>query len=250
MWKAERTADAEGPARQPEGARARHRRVPDAGGVSGACRAGRRGAEPGFRAARHADDHARRQGSGVRRRVPARLGGGAVPDQRALDDNGLAGLEEERRLAYVGVTRARRRVAIYFAANRQVRGLWQSSPPSRFIDELPEDHVEVARARRPADLRLQLPLRRRRVLGRSLRNPGLEAGAGAIAVARRPAPGAAARDRGPGGGAGDAETRCTSRASKVFHQKFGPGRVAAVDGAKLTVDFEQVRAARWCWIVS
>ncbi len=73
---------------------------------------------------------------------------GLFPHQRALDDSGLAGLEEERRLAYVGITRARRRVAIYFASNRQVRGLWQSSPPSRFLDELPEDHVEVVE---PAD---------------------------------------------------------------------------------------------------
>ena len=71
---------------------------------------------------------------------------GLFPHQRALDENGRAGLEEERRLAYVGITRARRSVKIYFAANRRVRGLWQSSLPSRFIDELPEDHVEVVEA--------------------------------------------------------------------------------------------------------
>ena len=62
---------------------------------------------------------------------------GLFPHQRSLDDNGRAGLEEERRLAYVGVTRARREVKIYFAANRRVRGLWQTSLPSRFIGELP-----------------------------------------------------------------------------------------------------------------
>ena len=67
---------------------------------------------------------------------------GLFPHPRALDENGLAGLEEERRLAYVGLTRARRRAFIFYAANRQVRGLWQTSPPSRFIDELPEDHVD------------------------------------------------------------------------------------------------------------
>ena len=68
---------------------------------------------------------------------------GLFPHQRSLDDNGRAGLEEERRLAYVGLTRARRAAKIYHAANRRVRGLWQSSVPSRFIDELPPDHVEV-----------------------------------------------------------------------------------------------------------
>ena len=68
---------------------------------------------------------------------------GLFPHQRSLDDNGRAGLEEERRLAYVGLTRARRAAKIYHAANRRVRGLWQSSVPSRFIDELPPGHVEV-----------------------------------------------------------------------------------------------------------
>ena len=68
---------------------------------------------------------------------------GLFPHQRSLDDNGLAGLEEERRLAYVGLTRARRQARIYYALNRRVRGLWQASAPSRFIQELPEEHVEV-----------------------------------------------------------------------------------------------------------
>ena len=67
---------------------------------------------------------------------------GLFPHQRSLDDNGRAGLEEERRLAYVGLTRARSEAKIYHAANRRVRGLWQSSLPSRFIGELPADHAE------------------------------------------------------------------------------------------------------------
>ena len=68
---------------------------------------------------------------------------GLFPHQRSLDDNGLAGLEEERRLAYVGLTRARRQARIYYALNRRVRGLWQTSAPSRFIGELPAEHIEV-----------------------------------------------------------------------------------------------------------
>src|SRR6201995_2708322 len=68
---------------------------------------------------------------------------GLFPAQRTMDENGLAGLEEERRLAYVGLTRARRRIRISFAANRRVHGTWQSALPSRFISELPQDHVDM-----------------------------------------------------------------------------------------------------------
>jgi DNA helicase II / ATP-dependent DNA helicase PcrA len=69
---------------------------------------------------------------------------GLFPSQRSLDEKGRAGLEEERRLAYVGITRAKRRAYISFAQNRRVHNLWQNALPSRFIDELPEPHVEVA----------------------------------------------------------------------------------------------------------
>ena len=68
---------------------------------------------------------------------------GLFPHQRTLDDSGRAGLEEERRLAHVGLTRARKRAKIYFATNRRMHGLWQTNIPSRFLDELPEPNVEV-----------------------------------------------------------------------------------------------------------
>ncbi|MBO0902104.1 ATP-dependent helicase [Jiella sonneratiae] len=68
------------------------------------------------------------------------------PHQRALDEGGRSGLEEERRLAYVGLTRGKRRVKIWFVSNRRIHGLWQSTIPSRFLDELPEAHVEVMEA--------------------------------------------------------------------------------------------------------
>ena len=68
---------------------------------------------------------------------------GVFPNQRALDDQGRAGLEEERRLGHVGLTRARKRAKIYFATNRRMHGLWQTNIPSRFLDELPEADVEV-----------------------------------------------------------------------------------------------------------
>ncbi|HEY4998434.1 MAG TPA: 3'-5' exonuclease, partial [Usitatibacter sp.] len=72
---------------------------------------------------------------------------GLFPHQRSLDESGRNGLEEERRLAHVGLTRARKRAKIYFATNRRIHGLWTSTVPSRFLDELPEAHVEVKEAR-------------------------------------------------------------------------------------------------------
>ncbi len=88
-------------------------------------------------------DAACRQGAGVSGGLPARLGGRPFPSQRSMDESGLKGLEEERRLAYVGITRAEELCTISFASNRRVYGQWQSQLPSRFIDELPQAHVEV-----------------------------------------------------------------------------------------------------------
>ena len=66
---------------------------------------------------------------------------GIFPSQRTVDENGAAGLEEERRLAYVGMTRARRSLNISFAHSRKIHGQWQSSIPSRFINEMPKEHI-------------------------------------------------------------------------------------------------------------
>jgi DNA helicase-2/ATP-dependent DNA helicase PcrA len=72
---------------------------------------------------------------------------GLFPHQRSLDEQGRNGLEEERRLAHVGLTRARKRAKIYFATNRRIHGMWTTTVPSRFLDELPEAHVEVTEAK-------------------------------------------------------------------------------------------------------
>ncbi|MDO9413650.1 MAG: 3'-5' exonuclease, partial [Pseudolabrys sp.] len=71
---------------------------------------------------------------------------GLFPHQRSLDESGRNGLEEERRLAHVGITRARKRAKIYFASNRRIHGMWSTNIPSRFLDELPEANVEVKEA--------------------------------------------------------------------------------------------------------
>ncbi|MDJ0948272.1 MAG: UvrD-helicase domain-containing protein [Alphaproteobacteria bacterium] len=165
---------------------------------------------------------------------------GLFPHQRALDEGGNAALEEERRLAYVGLTRARLRAIVSFAANRRIHNQWQSAIPSRFVDELPKDNVEVTTA------------------------PGLYGGApsGGLDEAADPwaepeavyvrNSRAAAMRRGYARGApprmidlpaekvtlaeaGDSDFEVGAR---VFHDKFGYGRVVRVEGHKLEIDFE------------
>ena len=173
---------------------------------------------------------------------------GLFPHQRALDENGRAGLEEERRLAYVGLTRAKRRAKIYFATNRRIRGLWQTTIPSRFLDELPEGHVEVVEAAQGSNYGgyAQSRFANMDTYASSYATPGWqraqarrgfeEAGAGAGR--------AHAARRGPVQIEGELVARSSTasgfqRGARVFHSKFGNGTVAAVDGNKLTVDFDK-----------
>jgi DNA helicase-2/ATP-dependent DNA helicase PcrA len=148
---------------------------------------------------------------------------GLFPSQRSLDEGGAKSLEEERRLAYVGITRARKTCIISHAANRRIYGNWTSSIPSRFLDELPEGEIK----REGADVRPQPPsnvfsagpllgTRRPRVIE-----------AGAWEVQARPAPSGAMQ---PG--------------QRVFHQKFGYGRVTGVDDDKLDIEFERAGTKR------
>jgi DNA helicase II / ATP-dependent DNA helicase PcrA len=140
---------------------------------------------------------------------------GVFPNQRALDEGGNKSLEEERRLAYVGITRARKRAIISHAANRRIYANWQSSIPSRFIEELP-DHavtrtgsaamVQSARMAAPPNF----PLQARRIRE-----------ADKWETPARPA----RTDKIPVG-------------ARVFHQKFGYGRVIAADDDRLDIDFE------------
>ena len=135
---------------EPEGARALHARVRDAARLP---RARHRSSWTPIRAS-DGDRvslmtlHAAK-GLEFEHRVPAGLGGRPVPAPAQLDESGQAGLEEERRLAYVGLTRAKRIAKVSFAQNRRNRGLYQSALPSRFVDELPEAHVEVVEGKMP-----------------------------------------------------------------------------------------------------
>jgi DNA helicase-2/ATP-dependent DNA helicase PcrA len=227
---------------------------------------------------------------------------GVFPNQRALDDQGRAGLEEERRLGHVGITRAKRRAKIYFATNRRMHGLWQTNIPSRFLDELPEINVEVTEPQggfgglggygasrfdaatsfrssynTPGWQRAQTK-RGRGGFAEDAESYDADSNAARevddAGDAASPPP-LRGRDRvgGYGGGAssddsfplrakpsaprrlpltieGELIAKSTGTASaftlgdRVFHQKFGNGNVTAIDGNKLTIQFDRAGEKR------
>ena len=166
------------------------------------------------------------------------------PSQRSMDEGGTAALEEERRLAYVGITRARERAVISFTANRMIFGRWQNVIPSRFIDELPPDNCDAKSetgyydagpgfegVSEPAD-----PFRS------SYESPGWKRFQASKAAGRRADPGvidgkAQLIESGDGGSVGGHSK--WKPGDRVFHQKFGYGVVKVTDGAKLTVAFDK-----------
>jgi DNA helicase-2/ATP-dependent DNA helicase PcrA len=179
---------------------------------------------------------------------------GLFPHQRSLDENGNAGLEEERRLAYVGLTRAKRQAKISFAQNRRNRGLWQAAAPSRFVDELPEAHVEVSQSNSPYG---------GAVGGAGRFNPyghsrfdepaaGFQSGYATPGWQRAKEQWARedrSKKRTPLTLEGELVAASTGPAGyapgeRIFHQKFGYGRVAEVDGNKLTIDFDKAGRKR------
>ena len=149
---------------------------------------------------------------------------GLFPSQRSMDESGNKGLEEERRLAYVGLTRARKRAIVSFAANRQIYGNWQNSIPSRFVDELPDAHVDhTGSAALARDARALAP-------SMFMNGP---------LTARRP------RAAEPWEQAGrPARTEKIAVGQRVFHEKFGYGEVTASDDDKLDIAFEKAGQKR------
>ena len=170
---------------------------------------------------------------------------GLFPSQRSMDESGMRGLEEERRLAYVGITRAERLCTISFAANRRVYGQWQAQLPSRFIDELPEDHVKV----------LTPPGLYGGGYGAAAPRAGAAAGmaqAGARGSThdspgwkRMQARRAAAKATPPPGPVIEATAQPAYRkGERIFHQKFGYGTVMGIEGDKLDIEFERAGAKK------
>ncbi|WP_369024983.1 ATP-dependent helicase [Qipengyuania sp. RANM35] len=176
---------------------------------------------------------------------------GVFPSQRALDEGGLASLEEERRLAYVAITRAKRRCTILHAANRRIYGQWTSSIPSRFIEELPQDTVNrettmaggasLWRANWTENEDPFAHVSTSRPDRSTARGPGWQRAlsTGYDATPKRlPEPGKSA--------ASFAAKPRTDIAigARVFHDKFGYGTVTDQEGNKLTIDFEKAGEKR------
>jgi DNA helicase-2/ATP-dependent DNA helicase PcrA len=180
---------------------------------------------------------------------------GLFPHQRSLDESGAAGLEEERRLAYVGLTRARRQAKVSFTQNRRNRGLWQAAAPSRFVDELPEANVEVIEPQSPYGGG-SVGGGRFNPYGRSRFDEpaaGFQSGyttPGWQRAKERMSREDYARSKGPMTLEGELVASSTTAGSgyaageRVFHQKFGYGRIAEVDGNKLTIDFDKAGRKR------
>jgi len=219
---------------------------------------------------------------------------GLFPHQRALDEGGRSGLEEERRLAYVGLTRAKKNLHIWFVSNRRIHGLWQSTIPSRFLDELPEAHVEVQDsgnsyggygnpyggssfaggrggrqnpygASRFDNLGHDSP-EKGGAFSNSYATPGWQRAQqnrteatsrnwGTRSGHQVERIGYGETDSGYGAGRGSVKGRTIegelvaksvadtpspfSIGERVFHQKFGNGNIAAIEGNKLTIDFDR-----------
>ncbi|MCO6185692.1 ATP-dependent helicase [Rhizobium sp. L1K21] len=192
---------------------------------------------------------------------------GLFPHQRALDEGGRSGLEEERRLAYVGLTRAKRNAHIWFVSNRRIHGLWQSTLPSRFLEELPEAHVEVAEATNdyggygrnqygqsrfdradPFQNTYSTPGWKRAQANKSdatRNNWGTRSGHAVERIGYG--------ESGPRGSTIEGELVAKSSTDtpskfavgdRVFHLKFGNGNIAVIDGNKLTVNFDKAGQKR------
>ena len=167
---------------------------------------------------------------------------GVFPNQRSLDENGATGLEEERRLAYVGMTRAREGIEISFAANRRLYGTWQSSIPSRFVSELPADQIENM-----SEIGLY-PGNQPMFPETYDENQSIDDVFGGNKQWQKYGPGFSRRKQkdnisklliaGEGYVVDRSQPSLFSIDERVFHQKFGMGTVTAVDGDKVDINFD------------
>ena len=195
---------------------------------------------------------------------------GLFPHQRSLDEGGRAGLEEERRLAYVGLTRAKENLHIWFVSNRRIHGLWQTTVPSRFLDELPNDHVEIAEVETSYGGYGQSRFDRQEPFQNNYSTPGWQRAKrnaneatrthwGARSGANVERIGYGEVDSGYGAGRvsqsktieGELIAKSVSDkpsefsvGERVFHIKFGNGNVSSIEGNKLTIAFDKAGEKR------
>jgi DNA helicase-2/ATP-dependent DNA helicase PcrA len=185
---------------------------------------------------------------------------GVFPSQRALDEGGLASLEEERRLAYVAITRARAKATIIHAANRRIYGQWTSSIPSRFVAELPKDHIEEETTMSGGESLWRAQWSERadpfaHVARAQTRGPGFRRGMTnadlrSSRAGIEPGRDALSRDRPPievkasAISLGNKGRDDLSVGQRVFHGKFGYGTIEAIEGNKLEIEFEKAGRKR------
>jgi DNA helicase-2/ATP-dependent DNA helicase PcrA len=172
---------------------------------------------------------------------------GVFPSQRALDEGGNASLEEERRLAYVAITRARRKCFIFHAANRRIYGQWTSSIPSRFVAELPDAHVEQEQTMSGGESLWRANWSERAdpfadVARGAGRGPGWQRAATGGGFERTPP--RVMEVRASAISLGNPGRSDIALGQRVFHSKFGYGLVAEIEGNKLEIDFEHAGRKR------
>ena len=183
---------------------------------------------------------------------------GIFPSQRALDEGGVRSLEEERRLAYVAITRARRRAVILHAANRRIYGQWTSSIPSRFVGELPADHIEAETTMSGGASLWRANWSERADpfadVGRGTgRGPGWQRAAGTLdskpggewssrTFTREPT--RVVESRSPSVSLGNKGRDDLKVGMRVFHQKFGHGDIVGIEGNKLEIEFDHAGLKR------
>ena len=167
---------------------------------------------------------------------------GLFPSQRAIDEGGTRSLEEERRLAYVAITRARRRATILHAANRRIYGQWTSSIPSRFVGELPSEHTDSDTTMSGGESLWRANWSERadpfaNVARGTGRGPGWQRAAGS-GSGFTTQPTRIVESRASAVSIGNKGRSDLSVGMRVFHQKFGYGAIAEIEGNKLEIDFE------------
>ena len=165
---------------------------------------------------------------------------GVFPSQRSLDEGGLAALEEERRLAYVALTRARRKATVIHAANRRIYGQWTSSIPSRFLAELPKDQIDEETTMTGGESLWRAQWSERSDpfahVARPSRGPGWQR---ATRTTYNPEPQRIIEARASAVSLGNQGRTDLALGQRVFHGKFGYGTIAAIEGNKLEIDFEK-----------
>ncbi len=171
---------------------------------------------------------------------------GVFPSQRALDEGGQASLEEERRLAYVAITRARHKCFIFHAANRRIYGQWTSSIPSRFVTELPAEHIDTETTMSGGESLWRANWSERAdpfadVARGTGRGPGWQRAAGG---GFERSPPRVVEARASAVSLGNPGRTDITLGQRVFHSKFGYGLVAEIEGNKLEIDFEHAGRKR------